>query len=128
MVWPARSSISSIQPEKLLHRRDRAYRVLFLRRVAEIIEDCEHAAGDVAVEAFGCAGRTQAVAPAPDDKGRQLQLRDAVGETAGLALPESIDQRAAVAFALIDRDGAINHLWSNAAGVTEDIAKALFDE
>ena len=118
----ARRGLHSVQPEKSLHHRDRARWVLFLRRVAEIIKDCEYAAGDIAVEAFGVVRRDQAVAPAPEDKGRQLQFWDAVRETAGLALPESINQRTTVAFALVDRDGAIHHLGRYAAGVAEDVA------
>jgi hypothetical protein len=124
----ARRGLHSVQPEKSLHHRDRARWVLFLRRVAEIIKDCEYAAGDIAVEAFGVVRRDQAVAPPPEDKGRQLQFWDAVRETAGLALPESINQRTTVAFALVDRDGAIDHLEGHATGVTEDVVEALLDQ
>src|SRR6266540_6675772 len=95
--------------EKPLHGLDRAARVLFLGRMAEIIEDDERAAGDVAVEAFGVVGRKQAVAPAPDDEGRQLQFRNARGERAGWPFAESLDKRAAVASALHEFDGTIDH-------------------
>jgi hypothetical protein len=120
--------LHSVQPEKSLHHRDRARWVLFLRRVAEIIKDCEYAAGDIAVEAFGVVRRDQAVAPPPEDKGRQLQFWDAVRETAGLALPESINQRTTVAFALVDRDGAIHHLEGHATGHPTRVAEYLRHE
>src|SRR5215475_4615173 len=116
------------QSEKSLHCRDCARRVLFFRRVAEIIKDHQHAAGYIAVEALRIVRWNQAVARTPDDQGGQLQLGNPPCEAAVLTLPESIDEGAAVTFTLVDGNGAIHHLGGHAARVAEDIAQALLDE
>src|SRR5205814_6177709 len=72
----------SFQTEKLLHGFDRTGGILFLRRVAEVVEYDQLAAGDVAVKAFGVIGRNQTVATAPHGELRKRELADALGEKA----------------------------------------------
>src|SRR5258708_5428503 len=55
---------ASLHPQKALHSRDGAGGVLLFRRVAEILEDHQRAAGDFAVKALGILGRDQLVASA----------------------------------------------------------------
>src|ERR1700694_2676622 len=96
--------------------------------MAQFIEDHQRAAGDVAVEALSVVGWNQAVAPTPNDEGRQFQFRDAMGQTARLSLPEPLDKRSAISFALGDLDGAIHQFRRHIARISKDVAQTLFNE
>ena len=74
-------------------------RVLLLRHMAQVVEDHQLAAGDVLLELLCHRRRHQAVASAPQDQRRQLQLADALGILAAAVLLQPLHQRAAVAFA-----------------------------
>src|SRR5256885_15049324 len=95
---------ASLDPEELLDRGDGAGRVFLFGCVAELLEDHEGAAGDLAMETFGVIGRNQPVAPAPENERRQLQLRDALGKNSGPPLFGAFEQRPAIAGALGELD------------------------
>ena len=87
--------VGTFQSEKLLHCRDGAGGILFLRHMAEIVKDYHSAAGNIVVESIRGIGRNQAVSASPDNEGRQFQLRNAVGETGWTPSP-TLDDRPAI--------------------------------
>jgi hypothetical protein len=61
----------SLQIEKSLDRFHCPRRIFLLRCMTDIVEDHQHAARNIAVEAFGILGGNEAITPTPQDEGRQ---------------------------------------------------------
>ena len=66
----ARASNASLGPQKVYHCRDSAYRIFFVRDMAEIGENDNRATRDITVETFRVVRRDQSVTTSPHDKRR----------------------------------------------------------
>src|SRR5262249_46380046 len=119
---------ASLQIEKFLDRGHGARRVFFLRRMAEIVEDHKFATLNVAVKSLGIVRWNQAIAPAPQDERRHLDLRNAFIQPARTGLARALHEGGAIALARGEFVTAINLFHRDLGGIAVNIAPARLDQ
>ena len=75
--------------QKPFYRGHRNHRVFLVGHMTEMLKYNELTAVDMALKTLAHDGGNQAITPAPQDQGRNVYLRDPVGEFTGGGLPET---------------------------------------